>query len=158
MIQTCFNEATRAATIILKPNNSASWQFNMVVVSSLAFIAFCISAFFAVQGLWLIFPFSGLEISVLIYCLYVRLKANIETEVITFDDHTVLVERGYHYAEQRWQYNRAWAKIFVQPPLFRGHPKRVYIRSHGKQLELGAFLNKRDKEKLIRDLKHVVYA
>lgn len=157
MVETTFNESDCSATIVLKPNNSASWQFNMAVVTSLAFIGFCISVYFAVQGLWLIFPFSGLEISLLIFCLYVRLKANIATEVITFDQHNVVIERGYRYAEKSWKYHRLWAKVFVKPPLFYGHPKRVYIRSHGKQLELGAFLNKKDKDCLIKDLKHVIY-
>ncbi len=157
MVLTDFNQNTCATTIVLKPNNSASWRFNMVVVSTLAFIAFCISTYFALQGLWLVFPFSGLEISLLVYCLYVRLKANIATEVITFNDDTVLVERGYNYAEKSWKYPRLWAKIFVKAPPFRGYPKRVFIRSHGKELELGSFLNKKDKERLIRDLKNAVY-
>ncbi len=106
----------------------------------------------------MIFPFSGLEIAILVYCLYTRLKANIEMEVITFDDDAVVIERGYRVAEKSWKYHRLWAKIFVKKPPFRGYPKRVFIRSHGKELELGAFLNKKDKERLIKDLKNVVYA
>lgn len=158
MVQTNFNEKTGAATIVLRPNNSSSWQFNMGVVASLAALAFGMSLYFAFQGLWLIFPFAGLEIGVLMYCLYIRLKANIRTEVITFDEDNVIIEHGYYVAEKSWHYQRMWAKIFVKKPCFRGYPKRVYIRSHGKELELGSFLNKKDKELLIKDLKTVVYA
>ncbi|MBT8134147.1 MAG: DUF2244 domain-containing protein, partial [Gammaproteobacteria bacterium] len=91
-------------------------------------------------------------------CLYLRVSANFKTEVITFDDSTVVVERGNDYAENTWKYHRLWTKIFVKTPLIRGHPKQIFIRSHGKELELGSFLNKRDKEILIKDLKSVVYA
>ena len=157
MVETNFNQTDCSATIVLKPNNSASWRFNMMVASSLALITFLISAYLAYQGLWLVFPFSALEIALLVVCLYIRLKANIATEIITFDTDSVRIERGYRHAEKSWKYHRLWAKILVQPPLFRGYPKRVYLRSHGQQLELGSFLNKKDKERLIKDLKNVVY-
>ena len=158
MIETNINDDHTLTTIVLRPNNSASWQFNMMIVSSLAFIAFCISTYFAFQGLWLIFPFAGLEVGFLFFCLYLRMHENLNTEIITFDDSTVVIERGRYQAEKTWQYHRMWAKIFVKKPERRGHPKKVFIRSHGNELELGAFLNKRDKEILIKDLKNAVYA
>ena len=158
MVETNINEDNDSATIVLRPNNSSSWKFNMQIVASLAFVAFCISTFFALQGLWLIFPFAGLEVGALFFCLYSRIRANINTEVITFDESMVIVEHGCYHVEKSWKYHRMWAKIFVRNPSIRGYPKRIFIRSHGKELELGAFLNKKDKEILIKDLKHIIYA
>ena len=157
MVETSINKNTGSATIVLKPNNSSSWQFNMRVVTSLAIIAFFMSSYFALHGLWLIFPFGVLEIGFVFICLYLRMRANITTEVITFDESTMLVERGRYHAEKSWKYYRLWTKIFVKKPAVRGYPKQVFLRSHGKELELGSFLNKKDKEKLIKDLKNVVY-
>ncbi len=85
------------------------------------------------------------------------MRSNITTEVITFDECNVLIERGRYHSEKSWQYHRMWAKIFVKKPTLRGHPKKIFIRSHGKELELGSFLNKKDKEVLIKDLKNIVY-
>jgi len=158
MVETNTDKKTGLSTIILRPNNSASWHFNMMIVSSLAFIGFCISTFFALRGLWLIFLFAGLEVSILFICLYLRIRANIRVEVITFDNTTVIVERGCYHAEKTWKYHRLWAKIFVKQPDIYGRQKQVFIRSHGKELELGSFLNKRDKNILIKDLKTVIYA
>ncbi len=158
MVETSINQNTGSATIILKPNNSSSWQFNMKIVASLAFIAFIIASIFALHGFWLIFPFAGLEVGFVFICLYLRLRANIKTEVITFDEYTVFIERGCYHAENSWKYDRVWTKIFVKNPITWGYPKQVFIRSHGKELELGSFLNKKDKEILIKDLKNVVYA
>jgi len=158
MVSTNIDEDAGLATIVLRPNNSASWRFNMIIVSSLALIAFCISTFFALQGLWLIFPFAGLEIVFLFFCLYLRLRANIKVEVITFDETSVTVEQGRYHVEQSWKYHRIWSKVFVKKPESYGRPKQIYIRSHGKELELGSFLNKHDKDILIKDLKTVIYA
>lgn len=158
MVETTINEDNGSATIVLRPNNSASWQFNMSIVASLTFIAFCMSAYLALQGLWLVLPFAALTIIFLFSCLYIRLRANLRTEVISFDKNTVVVEKGCYQVEKSWKYHRLWTKIFVKEPVNRGHPKQIFIRSHGKELELGSFLNKQDKEILIKNLKNIVYS
>lgn len=158
MVEININKDNGLAIIVLRPNNSASWRFNMKVVASLAVIGFGISTYFAQHGLWLIFPFAGLEVGFLFVCLYLRMHANIDTEIITFDETTVVIERGHYHAEKTWKYHRMWAKIFVKKPIIRGYPKQIFIRSHGKELELGSFLNKQDKELLIKQLKNVIYA
>lgn len=158
MVETRINQKSGSATIVLKPNNSASWLFNIKIVASLTLIAIFISSYYALYGLWLILPFTGLSVFFLLLCLYLRVRANINTEVITFDENTVLVERGCYHAEKSWRYHRLWTKIFVKKPATRGYPKQIFIRSYGKELELGSFLNKADKEKLIQELKNVVYA
>ena len=157
MVYSEFNPATGNGYIVLKPNNSATWQFNMMVVISLAFIALLISTFFLLQGLWLIAPFSGLEVLALLACLYLCARSNIQTEIIKFSPDKVIVEQGRTFAEKSWEYNRSWAKIFVRKPARKGHPDQVVIRSHGKELELGSFLNSEDKEALVNKLRKIIY-
>ncbi len=157
MVYSEFNPDTGNGIIILKPNNSATWRFNMMVVVSLAFIATLISTFFLLQGFWLIAPFSGLEVLALLGCLYLCARSNIQTEVIRFSPEKVIIEQGRTFAERSWEYHRIWAKIFIRKPRHRGHPDRVLIRSHGKELELGSFLNKDDKEALVNKLRKIIY-
>ncbi len=156
MVETSIDRNTGSATIVLKPNNSSSWQFNMRVVTSLAFIAVLMSGYFALHGFWLIFPFAVLEVAFVFICLYLRMRANIKMEVITFDKTSVLIERGRYHAEKSWTYHRIWTKFFVKKPATHGYPKKIFICSHGRELELGSFLNKKDKEILIKDLKNLV--
>ena len=158
MVETRINEKNGLATIVLKPNNSASWTSNMEIAGSLAVIALYISSLYVLQGLWLILPFAAISVATLFICLYLRARANIKTEVITFDKTTVLVERGCYHAEKSWKYHRLWTKIFVRQPATPGYAKQIIICSHGKELELGSFLNKKDKEILIKTLKNVIYA
>ncbi len=157
MVYSEFNPDTGNGIIILKPNNSATWRFNMTVVASLALIATLISTFFLLQGLWLIAPFSGMEVLALLACLYLCAQSNIQTEVIKFSPDKVIIEQGRTFAEKSWEYHRSWAKIFVRKHRHRGHPDQVVIRSHGKELELGSFLNKNDKEALVKKLRKIIY-
>jgi uncharacterized membrane protein len=157
MVYSEFNPATGTGYIVLKPNNSATWRFNMMVVASLALIGLLISTFFFIQGLWLIAPFSGLEVVLLLTCLYLCTRSNIQTEVIKFSPDKVIIEQGRTFAEKSWEYHRTWARIFVRKPRHRGHPDQIVIRSHGKELELGSFLNEDDKETLVKKLRHIIY-
>lgn len=157
MVKAEIDQKTGNGTIILSPNNSASWDFNMKILWSQALIAGIIAILFIERGMWLILPFSGLEIIALFSGLYYCVRNNFTTEVITFKDHVLKIERGHTNIENSWEYNRPWTKIFVRTSAFRGHPRKILVRSHGKELEIGAFLNKRDKEKLIKNLKHIIY-
>jgi len=157
MVYSEFNPQTGNGYIVLKPNNSATWRFNMMIVASLAFIGLLISTFFLLQGLWLIAPFSGLEVLALLGCLYLCARSNIQTEVIKFSPDKVIIEQGRTFAEKSWEYHRSWAKIFVRKPRLRGYPDQVVIRSHGKELELGSFLNKDDKQALVNKLRKIIY-
>ena len=157
MVYSEFNPDTGSGYIVLKPNNSASWRFNILVVASLALLALLISTFFLLQGLWLIAPFSGLEVLALLGCLYLCARSNIQTEVIKFSPDKVVIEQGRTFAEKSWEYHRSWAKIFVRKPRHKGHPDQIVIRSHGKEVELGSFLNKDDKETLVKKLRNIIY-
>ena len=157
MVYSEFNPDTGSGYIVLKPNNSATWRFNMMVVASLAIIAVLISTFFMLQGAWLIAPFSGLEVLVLLGCLYLCARSNIQTEVIKFSPDKVTIEQGRTFAEKSWEYHRSWAKIFVRKARLEGYPDQVVIRSHGRELELGSFLNKDDKVQLVRKLRKIIY-
>jgi uncharacterized membrane protein len=109
----------------------------------------------------MIFLFAGLEIILLIACQYIRLRANQSSETITVNRDDILVKRTCYQKVESWKYHRAWAKLQVrQPslrqPSYRGHPKLVLLRSHGKEIEPGSFLSKQDKKILIRNLKNYI--
>ena len=157
MVYSEFNPETGHGYIVLKPNNSATWRFNMMVVASLALLGALISTFFLLQGLWLIVPFSGLEVLALLGCLYLCARSNIQTEVIKFSPDKVIIEQGRTFAEKTWEYHRIWAKIFVRKHRLKGHPDQVVIRSHGQEVELGSFLNSDDKETLVKKLRNIIY-
>lgn len=158
MVRSELDSVTGEGHIVLSPNNSASWKFNLVLWAALTFILAVVATGFLLMGLWMIFPFSMLEIVVLYAGLHFVAYNNCKTEVITFRGDRIIIEKGRSSSERIWEYQRTWAKIFVKPPQFRGYPVRIFIRSHGKELELGSFLNEQDKKELISQLKMLVYA
>lgn len=99
-------------------------------------------------------PFSGGELIVFGGCLYHTLRQSSVREVIVITDNRVRIEKGHgDKAEQCYEFNRGWATITVSKPLINGYPSRLFIRSHGKAVEIGRFLVETERKQLAAALK-----
>ena len=113
MIEKRIDKANDSATIVLSPDNSPSWRFNMQLTATLAILLLIISSYFALMGLWVIFLFAGLGIFVLIICKYIRLHANQSTETISIKGNAVTIIRRCYQKTESWKYHRVWANYWL---------------------------------------------
>lgn len=143
-------------TIVLRPNQSWTWRYNLYLLYTLLTVSLVMGAFFIYVGAWVILPFSLLELSVLLACMYYCLRRAQRQEVITVTEDHVTVEQGRQKPEASKQFIRFWSQFIVTPARHPWSACQVSIRSHGEELELGDFLNKEDKTLLVNELKRVV--
>ncbi len=158
MILADIDDQNRTGVIILRPNHSWSWRANVLFLSVLMGVSLSIAFGFLMAGAWVILPFSVLEMAVVALCIHYCVKQCSRQEVITISDHEVRIESGIRVATNAETYQRMWAKFFVQKPKHPWDPASLVIRSHGRELEIGSFLNRRDKHDLVKMLKRVVPA
>ena len=151
------NEDALTGKIVLTPNFSWTWQANLYFLYPLMAISLTIGVGFLLHGAWLVLPFSILEMLFLATCIYFCVLKCERQEVITISEHEVLIESGRRKPEQTRHFNRSWSQFLILPPKHPWDPKIVRIRSHGKEFEIGSFLNKSDKSELVGMLKRVVY-
>ena len=147
---------------VVTPNFSMSWKANQTLIISLAVLSFGMALAFAAQGLWMILPFVGLEITALTAGLYWCCLKATRREVISIDADYITVAAGRDHAVQTTQFQTAWTKIMLHPSRVTGHPGQLVLRSKGKELEVGAFLSQDERLELstsIRSaLSNVVYS
>ncbi len=158
MISTNFDHQRRTGRIVLRPNASWTWRANLVLLATLAMTSLVIAGSFLLRGLWMILPYSVLEVSVVGACLYYCVRRTHRQEVITFDPLEVCIERGHRHAEERYVYNRQWSRFLVRRPCHPWYEPTISIRSHGQELAIGDFLNRRDKARLTRELRRIITA
>ena len=156
MIDAQIDDSSHTGQIILQPNASFSWRANLFLLYTLTAVSLVIGVGFAIMGAWMILPYSILELSVLAVCIYLCVQKCNRQEVITVKEHEVRAEKGIRQPSETWNYHRLWAKFVVKPARHPWDAQVVSIVSHGKELELGSFLNREDKVQLIADLKRVV--
>lgn len=156
MVIAHFDSESRTGQIVLRPNRSWSWRANLVFLGVLASVCLIIGTIFLLQGLWLILPFSILEVSLVGLALYVCARRTHVQEVLTFSPDELRIERGRARPESRQVFKRLFARIFVHRPRHPWYPTRVAVRSHGREVEVGAFLGPDDKQQLIAELRRMI--
>ncbi|MCS3903320.1 putative membrane protein [Methylohalomonas lacus] len=125
-----------------------SWQTLVSLYLLMVFVSLAIGLAYFHIGLTLVLPFCGLEMLALGAALYVTSWRNSIREVVTVDDQSVAVEVGRDKPVERYEFQRSWTKVILEHPPVSWHPSRLLIRSHGRQVEVGQFLNEEERRGL----------
>ena len=149
-------DSKRNWRIVIRPNRSMTsrqLQWTFVVIAA---VCLGIASAFAAMGLWPVLPFAGLEVFVVGTGFYLSARAGQETEIVSVGGDTVAVEKGNRRLRERLEMQRAWAQIRLLQPKIRWYPSRLVIRSHGRAVELGGFLNEQERLQLAGELQRAI--
>jgi uncharacterized membrane protein len=156
MVAANFNEQTLCGQIVLKPNRSWTWRANTYFVASLMVVSLTVATVFTINGMWVILPFTVLELSVLTACLYYCVRRTHTTEVLTLSQSTLVLERGVNRPTQRFDFDRYFSRFLVEAARHPWYKKRINLRCRNQQLEVGSFLSNEEKDDLISQLRTMI--
>jgi uncharacterized membrane protein len=142
--------------IELAPNCSLTPQGARRFVGGLAAVTFGVAGYFAVQGLWPILPFAGLEIGLLAWAVRASRRSGAEREVIEVSEAEIVVERRAPSGSRRTVFPRHWTRVTLRGPQPAHHPSRLTIESHGRACEVGRFLTEEERVGLAARLEQLV--
>ena len=125
---------------VLSPNCSISWRELLLFYCLTCVVALAVGLFFTLQGLWLVLPFSGLEMLALGIGLYVTSRRVYRREVITLDSECTRIEKGVQRADQIWEFKTAWVRVVDECRGGRGTRRTLAIGMSGESVEVGNFL------------------
>ena len=154
MVRVSIDKQGYTGHILLQPNISLSWRSNKRFIASLGILSMVIASYFTYHGFWVVMPFSGLEILFFAISIYIFFNRNNHREVLTFTADKVVIETGKQTPEKSYEYQRHWSQFHVRGDDKRDIP-RLSIKSHGRELELGAFLGYDEKIMLIEAIKNI---
>jgi len=143
---------TLQCRFILRPNRSLSWRGSLLFYFSLLIISSGIAIGLALLGLWLVLPFAGLEMLALGIGLYVVACRCYECEVISINGDSIRIERGRDYPREQWTLGRTWARVVLERCPRAWYPSRLLLRSHGRSVEVGRFLDEEERQRLADEL------
>lgn len=153
MIVSLDNSKKETTGFLVMPNRAMPWRQQLVLFSIIAAFSLGIAVGFFMQGLTLILPFAGLELLALGAALYISAWRGGRREVINIDNEKVTVEIGRDEPEQRFEFDRIWLKVVLQKSWSSWYPSRLLLRSHGRQIEIGSFLNEQERQALASTLR-----
>ncbi len=117
-----------------------------------------ISTGFALVGAWPVLPFSGAELGLLAYGLSWSMRQSAICEIITLDSVKIRIERAVSGVKCCHEFYRPWVRVDWTSPKGLNEPGRLHLGSHGKRVEIGAFLLEEEKLALAQSLRQALHA
>jgi len=147
-----YGEEPPSFVLVSRHNDSLSSTGRNAVLGSLVLVSLAISLAFALHGAWMILPFAGAEMAV-VYLAFRAIGRRVgDYESISICGDRVLVERRETGRPSRFEFNRYWAQVVVQPER-AGHARRLALRSHGREVEFGRHLTPEQRMQVAQALK-----
>jgi uncharacterized membrane protein len=151
----CMSEQVSGSTpgevvsVVVLPHRSLSRSglTGFLLAQSLAAGIFAVLA--AWQGNVLAPAFALLELGVVAYCLQRVWRASGEGQIITLTPSRLEIVAARGAAAQFHPY---WVRVRLVPGRRRGWPSRLLLGSHGREVEVGAFLNDAERRLLAQRL------
>jgi uncharacterized membrane protein len=140
--------------ITLSPNSSLTGIYRIIFLASISFICFGIATVFYFFGAYLILPFAGIEIAILLIAFYLSFKWSSRKELIYISQEVVKIEKGIHKAEYLWEEFRTFTSFQIEKDANKS--LRLSFRSKGDDVIVGDFLNEEDKNILINEIRNII--
>lgn len=155
MISAVSGSDSSTQCLVIEPNRSMSWQTLVSLYLLMVFVSLVIGLAYFHIGLTLVLPFCGLEMLALGAALYVTSWRGSIREVVTVDEKSVAIESGRDKPTERYEFQRPWTQVILQRS-GGWYPSRLFIRSHGRQVEIGRFLNEEERRGLAEALARII--
>ena len=138
-----------------RPNCSLDRRGKFRLFAAAALVTGLIALIFAAFGAWLVLPFAGLELALLAWALRFLDRHAGDYERVVLAGDTLRIETCEAGTPGLHEFHRYWAQVRVAPA---GSEARVFVRSHGREVELGRFRNAEQKREFARQLRERVGA
>jgi uncharacterized membrane protein len=132
------------------------WRDVVRVYAGIAVVTIGIAVVFAMKGAWLILPFAGLEMLLLGIALYVVAQRAANWQEIAIDADSIRVVNHSAKQDAALSFQRAWVRVVLEDAEIMGHPSRLLLGSHGRNVEIGSCLTEEEKRDLAVQLSRVV--
>lgn len=139
--------------IRLLPNRSANWQQTKLLVCFVGSVSLGVGLFWAWQGAWLILPFAGIEVALLVFLAHKVCSATYQQQMITFEQNAIVIESGMYFPRHHWRLDRQSAALIVTEPEHPLSPLHLQLADMNERVELGYWLNREDTLLLLPMLK-----
>ena len=100
--------------ITLSPNSSLTGIYRTIFLASISFVWVGIASVFYFFGAYLILPFAGIEIAILLIAFYLSFKWSSRKELIYISQEVVKIEKGIHKAEYLWEEFRTFTSFQIE--------------------------------------------
>ncbi len=135
--------------IVARPNHSASWGTNKLLIALLAIWSGVIALLFLWRGLWPVLPFLGLELAAFAAGLHATCRKLQQRHVLRIGGDGIDLQKGHYQPRFSRHFQPGTASLSVDLPDHPWDPPRLYLCSDGERIAIGDFLNRDESRQLL---------
>jgi uncharacterized membrane protein len=125
---------------VLRPNPPMSRGALRIILAIVAAANLAFAIGFMLRGAWPIAPFMGLDVALLAWALRAsRLAAQAYEHIKVTGAQLLIDSHPARGAAREVTWNPYWVTVHLDRP--DEQPRKLTLRSHGRQLQVGAFLD-----------------
>lgn len=152
MVDVCGTASSVHFSITARPNRalspgSALCVFALVAVVTMLFALGCL-----LLGAWPVVPFAVVELMAFFLSFRYVWRHGGDYERLSMDDDKILLEMHEPGRDRHMELSGYWTMVLLDY-MPDGHCRRLALRSHGREIEFGRFLNSDERLSLGRQLK-----
>lgn len=134
---------------MLRRNCSASPRQFVIFYLSLAAFSLLIALILLCEGVWLVLPFTGIEICAVGIAFVVYARHAVDYEYIRLYEHRLLIEWVSAESVKQVEFNPRWVR--VEPGAVGREPIKLFYR--GESVEVGRYLALHRRAPFARELR-----
>ncbi len=137
---------------VLRPSPPMSARALAIILAVVAAFNFAFAMSFVLRGAWPIAPFMGLDVLLLALAFREsRIKARAHERVTLSQSELRVEQHPARGAAREVAFNPYWVRVDLQP--WTEYSNRLFLRSHGRSVQLGTFLAPAPRESFAQALK-----
>ena len=143
-------------SLLIRPHLSLSTPGAIGFVALCAIFIALVASVMAALGAWLVLPFAGAEILLIVSVFWLLQRRRQDYELVVGDPVRVTLTKHRLGETRQSTFQRYWTQVVLHAGIHRGHPSKLMVGSHGRFLEIGSVLIEKDRLRLASKLKCVL--
>jgi uncharacterized membrane protein len=136
---------------VLNPHRSLSPKGFLILMLALGGISFVAGVAFLAMGAWPVFGFFGLDVLLVYVAFKLNYRSGKLVEAVRLTDRQLHIRRIHPGGRiQEWSFQPYWVRVEMDDP--PEHASQLTLSSHGRSLNIGAFLVPEERLELAQAL------
>jgi uncharacterized membrane protein len=145
-------EAPPVFQAVLYPNRSLGSTGFAVLMGAIILVSVLVGGAFALAGAWPVTGFLGLDVLLVYLAFRWNFRDSARADFIRVDKDGLSVRRVLPGGKSKeWRFETAWVQVVAEK-------RRLLLRTHGKELAVGAFLTQQELASLAEALREAIRA
>jgi uncharacterized membrane protein len=137
--------------VVLYPNRSLGTTGFALLMTAIVLVSVAVGAGFMMVGAWPVTGFLGLDVLLVYLAFRWNYRQARRAEFVRLDGDGLSVRRlEPDGRSQSWRFEPYWVRVSLEQ--VGRHDRRLVLRSHGRQVVIGAFLTQDERQELAHAL------